>query len=408
MTCEVAVLNKRGIALAADSAVTLTDGDGQRRKIYYTAEKLFSLSPKLPVAIMTYGPAEIMGVPWETVVKMYAQRLDGRRFDRLAAYAQDFLGFIEGADWLFPPAAQKQWFQSLIYNVWKRLYRDELDKSMSERTKPTRKERLAALTTLIARDHEDWERYPQLACAPSGYGERLCATFADTLDEIECDLFEGLPLPPNMQAALRKTVACVYEKEWFHPADQSRIVIAGMGEAEPFPVLLEYNVGTVAGGVLRHTKTDETRIGEDIDGSVHPFGQGAIINSLVSGIHPRVYRQIVETVVRAAHEDCEDEDDPEEIRAEEKQLHESLYEEVVGPYSKPLLAAVSALPRQDLAKMAEALVSLTAFLMRMTADQDDTVAEPVDVALLSKGDGFVWVKHKEIQSVTDGRGADRA
>ena len=34
MTCEVAVMNKRGIALAADSAVTLGNG----KKIYHTAE----------------------------------------------------------------------------------------------------------------------------------------------------------------------------------------------------------------------------------------------------------------------------------------------------------------------------------------------------------------------------------
>ncbi len=32
----------------------------------------------------------------------------------------------------------------------------------------------------------------------------------------------------------------------------------------------------------------------------------------------------------------------------------------------------------------------------MTADQDETVAEPIDVALLSKGDGFIWIKHKEL------------
>ncbi|WP_297361490.1 hypothetical protein [Acidiferrobacter sp.] len=44
MTCEVAVMNKRGIALAADSAVTWTDGYGNRNKVDYTAKKLFSLS----------------------------------------------------------------------------------------------------------------------------------------------------------------------------------------------------------------------------------------------------------------------------------------------------------------------------------------------------------------------------
>ncbi len=65
MTYKVAVMNKRGIALAADSAVTL----GNRKKIYHTAEKLFSLSQSLPVAIMTFGAADMMNVPWETVVK---------------------------------------------------------------------------------------------------------------------------------------------------------------------------------------------------------------------------------------------------------------------------------------------------------------------------------------------------
>lgn len=115
-------MNKRGIALAADSAVTVRDGDGARKKIYYTAEKLFSLAPDLPVAIMTYGPADIMGVPWETVVKVYAQKLDGRRFDTLSAYARDFLAFIEGATWLFSPEMQTQWVRSLAHSVWDGLY----------------------------------------------------------------------------------------------------------------------------------------------------------------------------------------------------------------------------------------------------------------------------------------------
>ncbi len=63
MTCEVAVMNKLGVALAADSAVTLGDG----HKTYHNADKLFQLSPVAPVGIMTYGAAEMMGVPWEMV-----------------------------------------------------------------------------------------------------------------------------------------------------------------------------------------------------------------------------------------------------------------------------------------------------------------------------------------------------
>jgi len=55
MTCEIAVMNKRGLALAADSAVTIGDGE----KIYHHGEKLFALSSGAPVGILIYGSAEI-------------------------------------------------------------------------------------------------------------------------------------------------------------------------------------------------------------------------------------------------------------------------------------------------------------------------------------------------------------
>jgi hypothetical protein len=86
---------------------------------------------------------------------------------------------------------------------------------------------------------------------------------------------------------------------------------------------------------------------------------------------------------------------PERIEKRKKEFADYLRDEIEQRYDEPFMQAVAALPRQDLAKMAEALVNLTAFLMRMTADQDETAAEPIDVALLSKGDGFTWIKHKE-------------
>ncbi len=88
--------------------------------------------------------------------------------------------------------------------------------------------------------------------------------------------------------------------------------------------------------------------------------------------------------------------DPERVEKRKKEFVDYMRREVLEGYDQPFMGAVSALPRQDLAKMAEALVNLTAFLMRMTVDQDETVTEPIDVALLSKGDGFIWIKHKEL------------
>jgi len=71
MTAEVAILNRNAVALAADSAVTLRLPSGT--KIYQT-NKLFALSKYEPVAVMVYGSADFMGIPWETIVKNVIER----------------------------------------------------------------------------------------------------------------------------------------------------------------------------------------------------------------------------------------------------------------------------------------------------------------------------------------------
>ena len=131
MTCEVAVMNRRGIALAADSAVTLGEGE----KIYHSAEKLFPLSLSAPVGIMTYGSADLMGVPWEIIIKIYGQKLDGRRFETLEQYAQDFFRFIEGTESLFPQSVQRAEIRSFVKDVWQDLYLDPLKKKLADRPK---------------------------------------------------------------------------------------------------------------------------------------------------------------------------------------------------------------------------------------------------------------------------------
>jgi hypothetical protein len=60
---------------------------------------------------------------------------------------------------------------------------------------------------------------------------------------------------------------------------------------------------------------------------------------------------------------------------------------------KPIIDMVKVLPKEELAAMAESLVNLTAFKRRMS-NELETVGGPIDVAVISKGDGFVWIKRK--------------
>lgn len=59
----------------------------------------------------------------------------------------------------------------------------------------------------------------------------------------------------------------------------------------------------------------------------------------------------------------------------------------------PILEVVAMLPKDDLASMAESLVNLTVLKRRISTDQE-TVGGPIDVAVISKGDGFIWIKRK--------------
>src|SRR5699024_6048191 len=63
-------------------------------------------------------------------------------------------------------------------------------------------------------------------------------------------------------------------------------------------------------------------------------------------------------------------------------------------YINQLLDIVVALPKEEVADMAESLINLTSFKRRVTRVHE-SVGLPADVAMITKGDGFVWVKRKE-------------
>ncbi|MDZ7796172.1 MAG: hypothetical protein U5N56_03610 [Candidatus Marinimicrobia bacterium] len=92
MTTEIAIMNKTAIALAADSAVTVSNAD-KNLKTYNTANKVFALSKYAPVGIMIYGNADLTGVPWETIIKMFREYLSDQRKNKLEEYCDLFLEY---------------------------------------------------------------------------------------------------------------------------------------------------------------------------------------------------------------------------------------------------------------------------------------------------------------------------
>lgn len=75
----------------------------------------------------------------------------------------------------------------------------------------------------------------------------------------------------------------------------------------------------------------------------------------------------------------------EEFRKTINEMKQNIY--------SPVLNSVEALPKDELANMSESLIHITSLKRKVSSDLE-TVGGAIDVAIISKGDGFIWKKRK--------------
>ena len=91
MTAEIALLNRRALAFAADSAVTITGGAND--KIFNSAEKIFELSRIMPIGLMVYNGVEFVGVPIDVLVRKFRAECD-QNFRSCEVACEAFLEYM--------------------------------------------------------------------------------------------------------------------------------------------------------------------------------------------------------------------------------------------------------------------------------------------------------------------------
>ncbi|WP_263555105.1 hypothetical protein [Paucibacter sp. B2R-40] len=97
------IFNKRGVVVAADSAVTTSNGDSDKRARYAkTANKIFELCDGGGVAVAIFGGASIDLVPWELAIKQFRKSIRGRRLPHVGNYVDELLAFLKANAQLFP------------------------------------------------------------------------------------------------------------------------------------------------------------------------------------------------------------------------------------------------------------------------------------------------------------------
>jgi hypothetical protein len=420
MTAEIGILNPMGVALAADSAVTISTAatPGGRTKIYNSANKLFSLSKFHPIGIMVYGNATLMGFPWETIIKVYRQRLSNQKFDHLNSYCEHFLRFVETS--IISEDLQKLHVRSDFDTYLKLLIQESTGKieeaiETSEKESISEEESLKIFQSVLDKNLKQWRSKEDVPSFDKNFIEELGSKYKSTFEEIIELNFQSYPLTERDKEKLLEIGVNLFVKHVF-PAGISGVVIAGFGEKDFFPSLRSFNVERVVNNRLKYILVENEDISLTDGGTsaaVIPFAQQEMVETFIGGIDPllsnlynnylrRIFNDYPNVVAEAIASMLQIDDGlnqtlKDRLAEASKKLFET-FQERVSAFQRqrlidPILGMTAHLPKDELAAMAEALVNLTSFKRRISTS-DETVGGPIDVAIISKGDGFIWVKRK--------------
>jgi hypothetical protein len=413
MTAEIAILNKNAVALAADSAVTIQKPGTQ--KIYNTANKLFMLSKYHPVGIMVYGTAELMGFPWETVIKIYREDLGTSNFKRLIEFAEHFIVFLENNRSLFTDRLQTSSLEAMCHWILSQL-RETIDgkvkQEIASRGEVSDTEIGRIVGEVLDEACNNWAAYKRLECFPEKFENELIEKYRANLDQLIDQIFGKLPIEGVREKVLQ---ICAFRvtREWWS-VSSGGIVVAGFGKDDVLPVVQSYMVESIVHNRLKHDP--QPFLSNDMNESgiamIIPFAQAEIVHRFIRGIDPDYkveFTQFLRTLLSNEYpakllqqfEERLNEEDKRNTQAELIRLGRAVVSEFETKWSDwernkfidPVLQIVGDLPKDELAAMAESLVNLTSFKRKITAEAE-TVGGPIDVAVISKGDGFIWIKRK--------------
>lgn len=387
MTAIIGVMNKHAVAIAADSAVTLGGG----RKVLNSANKLFALSKHHPVAVAIYGNAELVGTPWEIIIKEYRKNLKEKSFPKVNDYVNDFLEFLK----------QKQYYCQDTNDALNHIKQFILGfcKDLCQNFGNNPSQLTQVFISFCNNIHPNYL---------DGFSD-------DTVDFLHKNLSHELD---TCIQGLKKTGLTInYEKAKQMLVNSltngiplfvsSGLVFTGYGEDEIYPSVFSCEVGFVINGVLSIIRKNPVQISNANNASICPFAQTDVMHTILSGISPQVQSIYAESLAKTIQSFTNQLANT--INTNNSQLAQQIRGISVEPfiqtfinlsqqaqanhYTAPFVNSVASLEKEDLSDFAESLITLTSLKRKVSPDQE-TVGGPVDVMVISKGDGIIWMKRK--------------
>lgn len=402
MSAGICIMNKNAIVLAADSAVTI----GNHVAIHNSANKLFSLSYNAPIGVIIYANSTLMSMPVEIIVKEYKKQLGNKDFPHLKDYVDDFIKYVESKSKYFRFDINEkdyilQVFISLIEGLnfdYNKFLNEEKQKgiTLNDSVIKSIAETAVKMTIQFVNQMPIRPEYNFKSYIKTNY----IGLFKDFIKK------RGLSWLTDEQINEVCEKSCSLYDTDFERSGYVGVAIGGYGKDEIYPHLTHIHISGFIDGKLKWKIINELDISENNGAMIVPLAQVDVMQTFLFGINDEFIKDLageipkrIDECINSIDMDCLALDKKSIVQGKMKSVTKLITDHMADTANKkymiPILQSVASLPIEELALLAESMINITSLKRKVVNDKNiGTVGGPVDVSVISKGDGFIWLKRK--------------
>lgn len=408
MSVGICIINHNGIALAADSAGTV----GRNSMFYNSMNKVFSISKRNILGAITYGSTRINDVLIDQIIKEFRLYIDNtvgeiRDVDDLEQCLNEYITKNDGYyNFTKYNELECEGMVMSLLNQW----RQRIDKSIVSFNNQTNndsnssaeelKDVLSPLMMVINKLEEEIKKTNQNCFI--NYVDDINTFLSDIIEKCICSTFANIDLFDEEKKKLYNLLLIHLNLE-FNKTNPLGLFIAGYGSESAFPKFFHLSIYRVVGGKLKYTVVERGPKGNDI---IIPLAQPEVILTFckcISNDLQNIYDIVLGKTINNRIEELDStifNEQQKEILKKQfgvipQQINATINGYIQQKNVDPLFLGLKYLPLPEMASLAENLINITTLRRRYVLDgNQQTVGGPTDVAVLSKGDGFIWIKRK--------------
>lgn len=418
MTAVIGLLNKRGAAIAADSAVTR----GRDYKFTKNGNKMIRMSDAVPISVMLTGNGAFCHTQWDIIVRHYRQHRGDVKHETVEAYVHDFFKYIADNHLFCDKEIPMRHIGESLDELFHYADNDvpfKLRQCDDNGRLKTPRGYLKAFLKVLSRYRKNWNRNgpcPQfkdytIEQFHAYAGEMINGFLQSKLHDDDC-FFSG-PFTQEIIDEMRDDFELTLMTRLTSRVRDAQLVFTGYGDSQEYPSLVSATVFEGFDDRVNYyfSPKDVVCISDEHPVAICPFAQDDVVSSILDGIYPQFFDSVCrnrESLFSPfggifsfkVGEDVPDLDLMEfhgmlqEVNT--SGLQDQFWKTACRQFSKKRKKWEKALENYDLqamAALAHSLIDLTGF-HRIIHFERESVGGPVDLAVITKNEGFTWLNRK--------------